>query len=79
MTVLEKQGQHYLLFIVLLVGVYFLTTGNVLSGQRWGISLQTWFWIAVATFSQIYIWIHYYFTELTDIHCIYDNPSKERI
>ena len=45
----EKQGQHYLLLIVLLVGVYFLATGDVLSGQLWGISTQTWLWIAVAT------------------------------
>ena len=45
----EKQGQHYLLLIVLLVGVYFLAIGDVLSGQLWGINTQVWFWIAVAT------------------------------
>ncbi len=45
----EKQGQHYLLLIVLLLGVYFLATGDVLSGQLWGISTQVWLWIAVAT------------------------------
>lgn len=45
----EKQGQHYLLLIVLLLGVYFFATGDVLSGQLWGISTQTWLWIAVAT------------------------------
>ncbi len=45
----EKQAQHYLLLIVLLVGIYFLATGDVLSGQLWGISTQTWLWIAVAT------------------------------
>ena len=45
----EKQGQHYLLLIVLLLGVYFLATGDVLSGQLWGISTQTWLWIAIAT------------------------------
>ena len=45
----EKQGQHYLLLVVLLLGVYFLATGDVLSGQLWGISTQTWLWIAVAT------------------------------
>lgn len=46
---LEKQGQHLILLIVLLVGTYFLATGDVLSGQLWGIGTQTWFWIAIAT------------------------------
>ena len=45
----EKQGQHYLLLIVLLLGVYFLATGDLRSGQLWGISTQTWLWIAIAT------------------------------
>jgi hypothetical protein len=45
----EKQTQHYLLLAVLLLGVYFLATGDVLAGQLWGISTQTWLWIAIAT------------------------------
>lgn len=45
----KKQVQHYLLLVILLVSVYFLATGEVLSGQLWGRSTQTWFWIAVAT------------------------------
>jgi len=45
----EKQGQHYFLLVVLLLGVYFLTTGDVLSGRLWGIGTQTWLWIAIAT------------------------------
>jgi hypothetical protein len=44
----EKQGQHYLLLVVFLLVVYFLATGDMLSGQLWGISTQTWLWIAVA-------------------------------
>ena len=44
----KKQLRHYLLLVVLLLGVYFLATGNVLAGQLWGISTQTWLWIAVA-------------------------------
>jgi hypothetical protein len=48
-TMFEKQAQHYLLLIVLLLGVYFLATGDVLSGQLWGISTQTWLWITVTT------------------------------
>jgi hypothetical protein len=45
----KKQGQHALLLIVLLLGVYFLATGDVLTGQLWGIGTPTWLWIAVAT------------------------------
>lgn len=44
----EKQGQHILLLVVLLLGVYFLATGDVLSGQLWGISTQSWLWVAIA-------------------------------
>jgi hypothetical protein len=43
----KKQGQHFLHLIVLLLGVYFLATGDVLSGQLWGIGTQTWLWIAI--------------------------------
>lgn len=45
---LKKQGQHLFFLIILLLGVYFLATGDVLSGQLWGISTETWLWIAVA-------------------------------
>jgi len=45
----EKQGQHYLVLIVLLLGVWFLAAGNVLSGQLWGVRTTTWLWIAIAT------------------------------
>lgn len=44
----EKQGQHYLLLIILLLGVYFIASGDVLSGQLWEIGTQAWLWIAVA-------------------------------
>lgn len=44
----KKQGQHVVLLIVLLLGVYFLATGDMLSGQLWGIGTETWLWIAIA-------------------------------
>ena len=44
----KKQAQHYLLLVVLLLGVYFLASGNVLAGQLWGVPTQTWLCIAVA-------------------------------
>lgn len=47
--IFEKQGQHYLILVLLLAGVYFLASGEVLSGQLWGIRTPTWLWIAVAT------------------------------
>ena len=43
----EKQAQHYLMLFGLLMGVYFLATADLLSGQLWGMSTQTWFWISV--------------------------------
>ncbi|HUE98001.1 MAG TPA: hypothetical protein VMN99_02035 [Anaerolineales bacterium] len=45
----EKQPQHYLLLIILLLSVYFFATGDVLAGQLWGIRTQVWLWIAVGT------------------------------
>lgn len=45
----EKQGQHFFLLLVLLLSVYFLAKGDILSGQLWGIGTQTWLWIAIAT------------------------------
>lgn len=44
----EKQMQHYLLLIGLLLGVYFLARDDVLAGQLWGISTRAWLWAAVA-------------------------------
>jgi protein-S-isoprenylcysteine O-methyltransferase Ste14 len=32
-----------------------------------------------AAFSHLYIWVHFYFTELPDIKHIYGNPSKEPV
>lgn len=44
----QKQAQHFLVLALLLVGVKLLATGDVLSGQLWGISTHTWLWVAVA-------------------------------
>jgi hypothetical protein len=33
--------------------------------------------LLVAAFSHAYIWVHFYFTELPDIHKIFGDPSKE--
>jgi hypothetical protein len=55
----EKQGQHYLLLIILITGVYYLATGDALSGRLWGISTQTWLWISIAIpiAHQIFVWL----------------------
>ena len=45
----EKQAHHYALLVLLFAGVYFVAEGDVLAGQLWGISTQTWLWIAIAT------------------------------
>ena len=43
----QKQGWHFAVLVLLLAGVYFLAQGDVLAGKFWGISTQTWLWIAV--------------------------------
>ena len=55
----EKQGWHFFFLALLLVGVVFITQGDVLSGQLWGISTQAWLWIAVAVpvIHQIFVWL----------------------
>jgi len=55
----EKQGWHFLFLVVLLVGVAILARGDVLTGQLWGISTQTWLWIAIAVpvIHQIFVWL----------------------
>ena len=45
----KKQERHLFFLILLLLCVYFLARGDVLSGQLWGISTQTWLWIAIGT------------------------------
>jgi hypothetical protein len=53
----KKQAQHILMLFILLVSVYFLAMADLLSGQLWGMSTQTWFWIAVSipVFHQIIV------------------------
>ena len=55
----EKQGWHLLFLVFLLVGVALLARGDVLSGQLWGLSTQTWLWIAIAlpVVHQIFVWL----------------------
>ena len=43
-----------------------------------GILLQSQAAIAVALFSHVYIWVHYYFTELPDIRVIYGEGVQEQ-
>jgi hypothetical protein len=45
---LKKQGWHFLSLVILLAGIAFLTSGGLLTGGLWGISTQTWFWVAIA-------------------------------
>jgi hypothetical protein len=75
----EKQGQHVLLLFVLLVGIYFLATGDVLSGQLWviGFAFLSKAVLLAAAFNHLYIWVHFYFTELPDIRHIYGGQPKE--
>jgi len=55
----EKQGWHFFVLVLLLIGVAFIAQGDVLSGQLWGISTQAWLWIAIAVpvIHQIFVWL----------------------
>ncbi len=55
----EKQGWHLFLVLLLLGGVGYLAQGDVLIGSLWGLSTQTWLWIAIAVpvFHQILVWV----------------------
>ena len=55
----EKQGWHVLSLVVLLAAVAALARGDVLTGSLWGISTQTWLWIAIAVpvIHQILVWL----------------------
>lgn len=45
---LNKQGWHLFLLALLLAGVLFLASGDVLAGRLWGLSTEAWFWLAIA-------------------------------
>ena len=55
----EKQGWHVLSLVVLVAGVTALAHGDVLTGSLWGISTQTWLWIAIAVpiVHQVSVWL----------------------
>lgn len=55
----EKQGWHFLSLAVLLASVAAFARGDELTGSLWGISTQTWLWIAIAVpvIHQILVWL----------------------
>jgi len=55
----EKQGWHFFFLVILLTFVALLARGDVLTGELWGVSTQTWLWIAIAVpiVHQIFVWL----------------------
>lgn len=55
----EKQGWHFVLLALLLVGAVLFAQGDMLAGQLWGLSTQAWLWIAIAVpiIHQVYVWL----------------------
>ena len=55
----EKQGWHLFFLLLLLAGVAVLAKGEVLTGQLWDLSTQTWLWIAITIpiIHQVYVWL----------------------
>jgi len=47
MKILEKQGYHLILLLILLLGVFAAARGDVLEGSLAGFSTRTWFWMAI--------------------------------
>jgi hypothetical protein len=58
MTLFDKQIYHYIVLILLVIGVYALADGTALFGQLWGVSTTAWLWfsVAVPVLHQIYVW-----------------------
>ena len=47
MKILEKQGYHLAVLVLLLVGVFAAARGDVLNGSLWGLSTRTWLWLSI--------------------------------
>ena len=58
--IFERQAQHALLLVALLIGVYFAETRwiSVRAGTLWGIDTPVWLWLAVLTpiLHQLHVW-----------------------
>jgi hypothetical protein len=65
MTATQKIFEHQiwhlfsLLFLILAVKLYVYSRPAILGGLLWGISTNSWFWLAIATpiIHQIYVWL----------------------
>ncbi|MFH1301260.1 MAG: methyltransferase [Planctomycetota bacterium] len=59
MTIFKRQSQHYLILSALLVGVYFLITDAILTGQFLSVTTGVWLAIAIAIpiVHQTYVWL----------------------
>jgi hypothetical protein len=57
MKILEKQGYHLFILVLLVLGVNAAARGGVLDGSLWGLSTSTWLWmsILVPIIHQVYV------------------------
>jgi hypothetical protein len=47
MKILEKQVYHLIVLCILLLGVFVVARGDVLTGTLWGISTRSWLWLSI--------------------------------
>lgn len=47
MKIFEKQGYHLVFLILLLMVIFVAARGDVLDGSLWGITTNTWLWLAI--------------------------------
>ncbi|MCJ7717179.1 MAG: hypothetical protein MUO54_11760 [Anaerolineales bacterium] len=47
MRILEKQGYHFIILLLLLFGVFFAARGDFLAGEFWGLTTKNWLWISI--------------------------------
>jgi hypothetical protein len=80
MNLFDKQIYHCVALILLVFGIYMMTDDSALSGQLMGIATDTWMWLSISVpiLHQIYVWVHYYTTELPDIRFIYSGSASRK-
>ncbi|MCJ7734440.1 MAG: hypothetical protein MUP11_07815 [Anaerolineales bacterium] len=59
MKILEKQGYHLLILLLLLLGVFFTARGEFLAGEFWGLTTKSWLRLSILmpVIHQVYVLI----------------------
>ena len=57
MKILEKQGYHFFILLLLLLGVFFAARGDFMVGDFWELTTKNWLWLSilVPVVHQVYV------------------------